>query len=444
MSSPETVKAARIRPPPAFEWATPTKRPALASTAWANDKSRLPGAREAYSQHPTQQPASPSKNGHGLTHPANLRTKQRTRNTFKIYLKAYMSAPRHLILAGEGAVFGHPKSTSDAMSRDASSTSMADISTTSTLPSWSQAAIPSQDVPARGDTTQKRRKLSHGGEETPRARHPTSSTFSQSGAASHSQALPSSRTTTHAASSSHSTSTTAADPFVLLPVQAEAEADDEEVGFTRSFLERVPELAQLAAAIARVERHVRAGKASAGKDAAATKAAKDEAKPRTREEKESADRAAGTDILIWALRTLLEEGGIVLCDDDARVYAHTFESTHGASSSNAGASSSTSAAPSSTRSAPSTTSSANTAAVSTANFSTAGTSTVSIAAAGREDAFVVLTPALLRAPVRSVLDRRKGTELRAEDVLKILRRDERWRSVGLWDVKSAIEDLPRA
>lgn len=238
--TPETIRASRVR----LELEkTPTKnrRPPLSTSTWAPAPAPAPSSTSTLA---CTQPPVPSH----LTHPANLRTKQRTRNTFRIYIKAYMCASPSQIRAGEGGVFGlpHPKDGSKSVAGVG-----ADVSITSTLPSESQARWSPVRTPQP-----KRRKLdpAPGDDEeqtTPRA-----------------------------------------------PALAD---DAATIGFTRAFLESVPELAQLATAVARVERHLNPTTTAATKP-----------RPHTREEKEASDAQAGREIFLWAIRSLMDDGAIVL------------------------------------------------------------------------------------------------------------------------------------
>ncbi|EJD47243.1 hypothetical protein AURDEDRAFT_163850 [Auricularia subglabra TFB-10046 SS5] len=253
--------------------------------------------------------SSPSRNGRPatLTHPANLRTKERTRNTFRIYLKAYMCAPADVIVQGEGAAFGQPRPKECGPQQ-------ADVSALSTLPSHSQ-------LPDRSDDLER---------------------------------TPTQRTRRREA-----------------PQPPPSGAD---VGFTRAFFERVPELAQLAAAVARVERHMRRDKAAAQAD-----------RPHTRDEKEAADARAARAIFIDALRKLCEQGAIVLhegsvwsFDGDAGIVAEPWSGAH--------------------------------------------------------DAYVPVTPELLRGPVQEVMASYRRRRLTPEEVTKYLKgRDDRWRCLSAWD-----------
>ncbi|KZV87599.1 hypothetical protein EXIGLDRAFT_752165 [Exidia glandulosa HHB12029] len=320
--TPETLRVSRIR----LELEkTPTKnrRPPLATSAWAPAPAPSLTSTLASTQAPSQS---------HLTHPANLRTKQRTRNTFRIYVKAYMCASPSQIRAGEGGVFGlpHPKDGSKSVTSVG-----ADVSITSTLPSESQARWSPVRTPQA-----KRRRLDTGPDNDEEQTTP----------------------------------------------RASALADDSAtIGFTRAFLESVPELAQLASAVARVERHLNP---------------KPTTRPHTREEKEASDAQAGREIFLWAIRSLMDDGAIVLHHDEGPVWSR-----------------------------------------STSN------SSITVLNGGTQDAFVPVTNDLLREPVREIVRALKekakanGKEkATADQVLRVMKRDDRWRCLGVWDVQAVLDE----
>ena len=174
---------------------------------------------------------------------------------------------------------------------------------------------------------------------------------------------------------------------------------DKEVGFARVFLEQVPELSMLATAVARVERHMRdkpptsssTSKPSTSKSSTAkpdTSKAPD--RPRTREEKEAADVNAGRDVLRSTLRTLVDEGALVL--HEGFVWTHrnaipTVDDTQG-------------------------------------------------------DGYVPVTPALLAPHCRAMLARTRSQRMLAAEMTKLLRRtDDRWRKLLVLDVKDTLDEM---
>ncbi|KAH7103747.1 hypothetical protein BKA62DRAFT_828453 [Auriculariales sp. MPI-PUGE-AT-0066] len=282
-----TPRATRVNRTQASQPSTPTRsyRPQpVASSSKHPNPAPPPVVSPSKRLADHSRPSSPSKAAPSLTHPANLRTKQRTRNTFRIYLKHYMSADRGLILQGEGAVFGWPKE-KETSGTATQSFRMGDDSVLTSVPSQ----MPDMSFAMSTQRTifsspNKRRRLlpEDNDEQTSRG---TQARWTQA---------------TDAASFSTAT----------LPLPAA----DEHVGFTRVFLEQVPELASLATSVARVERHMRdkpPAKVAAATKSSAAASSKAPDRPRTRDEKESADAAAGRDVLRWGLRTLVDEGALV-------------------------------------------------------------------------------------------------------------------------------------